>query len=91
MGLTVKEVADRLGVSEQAVRLWCRTGVLPASQPTGRQWRIDPELLEAWLRRCSVGEVLESLHANYRTDHPEHDLLDESVALRRDEERGAQG
>ena len=49
--LKVGAVAARLGVSEQAVRLWCRTGVLPAYRPEGtRQWLVDPERFEAWLR-----------------------------------------
>jgi excisionase family DNA binding protein len=85
--LKVGDVADRLGVSEQAVRLWCRTGVLAAYRPSGtRQWLIDPDHLESWLRRRDVGEVLTSLDAPYRDDRPEHELAEESVALRHAEE-----
>lgn len=83
--LKVGDVAGRLGVSEQAVRLWCRTGVLPAYRPAGtRQWLIDPERLEAWLQRRSTEEVLDSLHGYYRDDRQEDELLKESVRLRRE-------
>jgi len=74
--LKVGAVAAQLGVSEQAVRLWCRTGVLPAYRPAGtRQWLVDPERFEAWLRT----------RAPYRDGRPDHELLADSVALRRTE------
>jgi excisionase family DNA binding protein len=84
--LKVSAVAAQLGVSEQAVRLWCRTGVLPADRPAGtRQWLVDPERFEAWLRSHATEEVLDSLHAPYRDGRPDHELLADSVALRRAE------
>ena len=84
--LKVGVVAARLGVSEQAVRLWCRTGVLPAYRPAGtRQWLVDPERFEAWLRTPATEEVLDSLGAPHRDDRPAHELLADSVALRRAE------
>jgi len=84
--LKVGAVAARLGVSEQAVRLWCRTGVLPAYRPAGtRQWLVDPERFEAWLQTRATEEVLDSLGAPYRDDRPDHELLADSVALGRPE------
>ena len=84
--MKVGDVAAQLGVSEQAVRLWCRTGVLPASRPAGtRQWLVDPERFQVWLNARGTEEVLESLHAPYRDDRPDHELLRESVQLRRQE------
>lgn len=84
--LKVGAVAAQLGVSEQAVRLWCRTGVLPAYRPAGtRQWLVDPERFEAWLQTRATEEVLDSLRAPYRDDRPDHELLADSVALRRAE------
>lgn len=43
--LTVAEAADRLGVSRETVRYWCRTGRLPATR-FGLWWRIRPQDVE---------------------------------------------
>ena len=49
--LTVRAVADRLGVSERSVRRWCRTGHIPARtgcwQPAG--YRGGWLVARAWL------------------------------------------
>lgn len=85
------QVIPRLGVSEQAVRLWCRKGVLPAYRPAGtRQWLVDSERFEAWLHSRQTGEVLDSLHAPYRDERPDEELLAESVRLRRPGGRAAE-
>ena len=89
--LKVGEVATRLGVSEQAVRLWCRTGVLPAYRPAGtRQWLIEPEQFEAWLRSPATEDVLDSLRAAHRDERSDEELLAESVRLRRSGGRAAE-
>jgi excisionase family DNA binding protein len=75
--LKVGDVAARLGVSEQTVRLWCRTGVLPAYRPPStRQWLIEPQELEAWLEKSAVRSTMEFLDAPYR----ESDVSDEEIA-----------
>ncbi len=43
--MTVAEAADRLGVSRETVRHWCRTGKLPAKR-FGPWWRIQPDDVE---------------------------------------------
>ncbi len=43
--LTLSEAADRLGVSRETVRHWCRTGKLPAKR-WGPGWRIQPDDVE---------------------------------------------
>jgi len=51
--LTTEEVAERLGVSPEAVRRWCRLGQLPATRVgIGRRatWQIDPRDLERFQR-----------------------------------------
>lgn len=89
--LKVADVANRLGVSEQAVRLWCRTGVLPADRPARtRQWLIDPERFEAWLHSRSTEEVLDSLRAPHRDVRLDEEVLAESVRLRRQAGRAAE-
>jgi excisionase family DNA binding protein len=49
--LTVKETAERLGISAQSVRRHIRYGRLPAVQLGGRgsAVRIDERALNAWL------------------------------------------
>jgi excisionase family DNA binding protein len=41
----VAEAAERLGVSRETVRHWCRTGRLPAKR-FGPWWRIQPDDVE---------------------------------------------
>ena len=47
--LTIPEVADALRVSVPTVRRLIAGGELPAVQ-VGRQWRVHPDVLDAWLR-----------------------------------------
>lgn len=51
--LTADEVAAQLRVSGEAVREWCRMGKLKAVK-AGRQWRIKPGDLEAYLNRLEA-------------------------------------
>jgi MerR family copper efflux transcriptional regulator len=45
-GLLIGEVASRSGVSRQALRLYERTGILPASRRTGAGYRVyGPDIL----------------------------------------------
>jgi excisionase family DNA binding protein len=46
---TVKEVSDRLEVSEATVRLWIKSGSLRAID-IGKGWRVADADLEAFLR-----------------------------------------
>ena len=46
--LTVPEVSERLKISEARVRELGRLGLLPVVR-LGRQVRIDPERLDAWI------------------------------------------
>lgn len=81
--MKVGDAAAVLGVSEQAVRLWCRTGVLPAYRPAGtKQWLIDPEEFDAWLKKRPVRDVLDSLHEEYRSDLTDQDLVAEAATRR---------
>ena len=82
--LKVGDVAAELNVSAQAVRLWCRTGVLPSRRPSGtRQWLIDRDELAAWLDQGPVREAFDFLHAPYRDDATEEES---DVRLREREE-----
>lgn len=49
-GLSVKEAADRFGVTRVTINNWIRQGKLPATKFGGTIVRIDPEDLEK-LRR----------------------------------------
>ncbi|MHB1447342.1 MAG: helix-turn-helix domain-containing protein [Acidimicrobiales bacterium] len=81
--MKVGDVAAELRVSEQAVRLWCRTGVLPAMRPAGtKKWLIDPEQFDAWLHNAPVKSAVESLTADYRDRRPDNDLAEEFFARR---------
>ena len=48
--LTVKDVARRMQVGEQAVRRWIKSGELPAIDIMG-QYRIDPKDFEDFVKR----------------------------------------
>ena len=79
--MKVGDAAAVLGVSEQAVRLWCRTGVLPAYRPVGtKKWLIDPEEFDAWLKKRPVRDVLDSLYEGYRSELSDQDLVAEAEA-----------
>lgn len=83
--MKVGDVAAELRVSEQAVRLWCRTGVLPAIRPAGtKKWLIDPEKFDAWLNNAPVRSVVESLTADYRDPRPDQDLAEEFFDRRKE-------
>jgi len=47
--MTVEEVAERLGVSTVRVYQYINLGLLEATK-FGRQWAIDPDVLEAFER-----------------------------------------
>lgn len=47
--LTIPEVGEALRVSVPTVRRLIKSGELPAVQ-VGRQWRVHPDVLDAWLR-----------------------------------------
>ncbi|MGO9233588.1 MAG: helix-turn-helix domain-containing protein [Methylocella sp.] len=44
LGLRVAEAAELLGVSQETVIIWCRSGQLP-SMRCGRTWLISPDAL----------------------------------------------
>jgi excisionase family DNA binding protein len=52
--LSAEAIAQRLGVSQETVNRWCRTGQLKASK-AGRVWRVRPADLEAFLSRHEAG------------------------------------
>ena len=68
--LKVGDVAAQLNVSEQAVRLWCRTGVLAARRPSGtRQWLIDPDDFHSWLDSATVQETVDYVRFSEQHGH----------------------
>lgn len=84
------DVAALLGVSEQAVRLWCRTGVLPARRPPGtRQWLIDEAEFRRWLATDTVNETVDSMTAPYREARDDEEIAADFYETRRDEGEGA--
>jgi excisionase family DNA binding protein len=44
--LSVREVAERLNVSDDTIRNYCKTGQLEHIRPGGRTYRISPDALE---------------------------------------------
>ncbi len=81
--IKTRDVAARLGVSEQAVRLWCRTGTLPARRPHGtRQWLIDEDEFRDWLASGTVADTVDALNAPYRESRS-----DEEIAARFHDDR----
>jgi excisionase family DNA binding protein len=70
--LKVGDVAATLGVSEQTVRLWCRTGILPSYRPQGtRSYLVDEEVFESWIQKAAVRSTLEFLHDPERLNLPD--------------------
>ena len=53
MRITVDEAAVYLGLHPGSVRRLARSGELPAVK-VGRQWRLDRETLEEWLRTMAT-------------------------------------
>jgi len=55
--MTIEEVAEYLRVHPSTVYRLVRQGALPAVK-IGKQWRVDRETLEEWLRgRATGGEI----------------------------------
>lgn len=52
--MSLEEVAERLGVHRTTVYRLVMAGELPAAK-IGRQWRIEPDDLERYLRRARMG------------------------------------
>lgn len=50
-GLTVKEAAQKLRVSEATVKRWCKAGYLEAQKYGARLWLIEPRAV-ANMKRC---------------------------------------
>lgn len=55
--LTVNEIADRLRLRPDTIRLWTREGILPAIHITGKVIRYDPEEVERALRKRSADRL----------------------------------
>jgi excisionase family DNA binding protein len=45
--LRISTVSRELGISETSARRLIAEGVIPAFR-VGRQWRVDPDILQAW-------------------------------------------
>jgi excisionase family DNA binding protein len=43
--LSTSKVAERLGVDDSTVRLWCRQGLFPTAQQVGGSWVIPADAL----------------------------------------------
>jgi excisionase family DNA binding protein len=52
--ITVKEIADRLRVSEMAVYDMLKQGVIPAIRPGRRRWIVTRYVYEQWERTCGL-------------------------------------
>lgn len=75
--LKVGDVAAALRVSQETVRLWCRTGVLPAHRPPStKQYLINADEFDAWLKTRAVRDTVKFLNA------PRQDEDDEAIAER---------
>jgi excisionase family DNA binding protein len=59
--LTATDVAERCGITPQAIRRLCREGRVPHLR-VGGVWRFDPDDIAAWLesRRVRPDEVVQS-------------------------------
>ena len=49
--LTIKEVAEMLGMKPTTIYVWAQSGKLPAIK-MGRTWRFRRSSIEAWLTKC---------------------------------------
>jgi len=49
--LTIKEVAEMLGMQPTTIYVWAQNGKLPAIK-IGRTWRFRRASIEAWLTKC---------------------------------------
>ena len=55
--LKTSAVAERLNVSRETVRVWCKTGKIPALK-VGCHYRVPQDLLEDWVRNQVVEHEL---------------------------------
>lgn len=74
--LLTLDVATRIGVSEQTVRNWCRSGVIPAVRPHNtRQWFIPEQEFTAWFD--AGGNPARAFLQGYWDERTEDDVLAE--------------
>lgn len=74
--ITTAEVGEVMHVSEQAVRSWCRLGILPATRPAGtRKWLIARADFETWLHDGTGERVAIFLDGSHRSSSSEDQLL----------------
>jgi excisionase family DNA binding protein len=59
--MTVKDVSDLLQVGETTIRNWIHNGDLTAID-VGREWRIAPKDLEAFIEARRSSQTSHSLH-----------------------------
>ncbi len=55
--LTTEEIAERLRLRPDTIRLWARDGMIPAIRITGKVIRYDPVEVERALRRRSAARA----------------------------------
>jgi len=73
--LTTREVAERLGLSPQAVLRRFNAGKLPGYRLGSNVLRFDPATIDAYLRGCLVGADEETPTRESRNVHPDAVLL----------------
>jgi len=54
--LTTAQVAERLNLSIDYTRLLLRTGAIPSTRPGGREYRVEPADLEAYIHPQTEGD-----------------------------------
>jgi excisionase family DNA binding protein len=74
--LSVREVAERLNVSDDTIRNYCKTGQLEHIRPGGRNYRISRDALERF-------EAAQRAAVEARLDAMAEAALEESIAAGR--------
>ncbi len=67
--MSLQEVGDELGVSDQTVRRWIKSGDLPAYKP-GKEYRVKGSDLEEFLKTREVGPKAESRSSSPSEEAP---------------------
>ena len=52
--LTVRDIAERMQVSEYTVCVWLKSGKLRGAKVGGFRWRISEDALDEYVKKCEV-------------------------------------
>ncbi len=58
--VTAKELAERLNLKPETIRIWARQGLIPSLRPTPKVLRFEMRSVMAAIKKISIGKDMKS-------------------------------